>query len=113
MDAGTNRSQAPFVGKVPGEIATVRIAPFDRKAPRQSKHACLCHGTRHHIRRAGPSIGGDDAEDDAAMALFNPTFASSERAIGGAMEHDVEDGIHRAMGKSFGASNEITGSIVD
>jgi hypothetical protein len=47
------------------------------------------------------------------MVLFNPALAGSERAIGGAMEHDVEDGIHRAMGKSFGARNEVTGGIVD
>src|SRR5262245_2876962 len=47
------------------------------------------------------------------MAFGDPTLAGGERAIGGAVQHDIEDGIDGAVGERLSPGNKVTGSIVD
>ena len=115
IDAGTSRSQAPLVGKAPGEIATARM-PFGPHSTARllvmasTPALAIALGTH---RATQSSVGRDDAEDDTAVAFGDPTLAGGERAISGAVQHDVEDGIDGAVGECLGAGNEVTCSIVD
>jgi len=88
-----------FGRKAPGEIATVRM-PFGPHSTARllvmASTPALAIALCTNIGRPSPSIGRDDVKDDTAVAFGDPTLAGRERAIGGAVQHDVEDGIDGA-----------------
>ena len=96
-----------------GIHANAAIAPLHGEAAGESLDAGFGDGGRDDVSGADGRVGGGNAEDSAGMGGFEPAAAAGHGRVECAHEHDADDGLEGARREFFGASDEVSGGIVD